>query len=113
MTGTARRGAVELFHGPERLNCAQAILCVGGADDERIRQARAEGSGRAEGGRCGALHALLCLVDDPAVRHDLTGRFVAEAGDERCREIRRLKSLSCRECVALAERLLQEKTGDS
>lgn len=98
----------------ERLNCAQSVL-RGFQEhrtiaEEQIAQARHQGGGRAENGRCGALHAALTLADEPAVRDRLRHAFVAQAGAETCREIRRAARLSCVDCVRLAASLLLDQS---
>lgn len=98
----------------ERLNCAQSVLRGfqehRQLDDEQIAHARHHGGGRAENGRCGALHAALTLADEPAVRDRLRHAFVTQAGAETCREIRRTARLSCVDCVRLAASLLLEQS---
>ena len=104
--------ATELFGRGRRLNCAQAILTafrdefdVTAAD---IAAAAADGHGKADQGRCGALHAGLQLLRD---RPDLVARlereFVAQAAAARCRDIRKGRLASCTECVAIVARLLE------
>lgn len=94
----------------ERLNCAQSILRAfqesRGVTEEQISAARQLGGGRAENGVCGALSAASSLVEEPQIRERLRKRFVAEAGSEKCREIRKLGRLTCEECVLLAATLL-------
>ncbi|MBO5959262.1 MAG: hypothetical protein J6Q65_03980, partial [Lentisphaeria bacterium] len=64
------------------------------------------GGGRAEGGRCGALHAALLLVPEEK-RRELAERFRAEAGSELCREIK-ATGFPCVKCVEIAARLAEE-----
>lgn len=94
----------------ERLNCAQSIFrafqASGKVDEEQIAAARAHGHGRAEAGLCGALHAALQLACDPAQRDRVRASFVAEAGSDQCREIRRSGRVPCVDCVRLAARLI-------
>lgn len=98
----------------EKLNCAQSVLRgfqepfrLG---EERIAEAKAWGGGRAENGFCGALYAARTLCAAPDAKERIHGRFVEAAGSDRCREIRALKRLSCKECVELAARLVEEKS---
>lgn len=93
-----------------RLNCAQSVLHAfqqehSIAEDE-ITQARHLGGGRADGGRCGALHAACVLAGDETARGNLRMAFAAKAGSEQCREIRKSKTLSCEQCVELAAELV-------
>jgi len=104
--------AVEAFRS-RQFNCAQSVLCAfrqeHGVSDERMAEARGHGGGRAEGGRCGALHAALQLTGDAAARDALRKGFTAKAGSEQCREIRKAKTLTCEQCVQLAATLLAER----
>jgi hypothetical protein len=97
----------------EKKNCAQSILsgfreeC--GVPYAEIEAARAVGGGRAEGGVCGALHAALRLSGKDETKEFLRRQFIEKAGSEKCREIRRLKKLSCAQCVELAASVLTEQ----
>lgn len=94
----------------ERLNCAQSILRgfqeLHDITEEQIVEAKHLGGGKADGGLCGALHAASILVTDEEKRVELHQRFTAQAGSDRCREIRALKQLTCGECVELAASIL-------
>ena len=93
-----------------RLNCAQSILRAfqqeHAVPEEAIERAEGLGHGRAAGGRCGALHGALQLADDDSARDHLRKGFVSKAGSEKCREIRKSKTLSCEQCVGLAAQLV-------
>jgi hypothetical protein len=97
----------------ERKNCAQSILTgfsdICGVPNAEIDAARAVGGGRADGGVCGALHAALKLAGKNETKETLQQQFAEKAGSERCREIRRLKKLSCEGCVELAAKVLAEQ----
>lgn len=97
----------------EQLNCAQSVLRAfqpqHGIAETEIHQARRLGGGRAEGGLCGALYAALRLAGPQADSQRLRADFVAAAGAEKCREIRRAARLSCAECVHLAASLLADQ----
>ena len=101
----------------ERLNCAQSVLRAFqqpmGLSEQTIQQAKQLGGGRAEEGRCGALHAALQLAGDEATRTRIREAFVMRAGADKCRDIRTRKSLSCAQCVELAAALLTEHCGDT
>lgn len=91
-------------------NCAQSLysgfrelLQVPG---ETIESARRLGGGRAEEGRCGALHAALDLSRHEETKERLRSSFEDRAGSQRCREIKNRKLLSCAECVELAAHVL-------
>lgn len=96
----------------ERLNCAQSVLRAFqpqlGLSEQTIQQARGLGGGQAQGGRCGALHAALELAGEEAARDRIQEAFVARAGSQTCRDIRKAKALSCMQCVELAAALLRE-----
>jgi hypothetical protein len=97
-------------------NCCQAVLhafqerCR--IDEERIAAARQSGAGRAPGGRCGALHAALVLVE-PQHHAAIESAFVKRTGAAACRDIRKLRQASCSECVAEAARLVAQQVGPS
>jgi hypothetical protein len=97
----------------EKKNCAQSILAgfreECGVPGTVIEAARAAGGGRAEGGKCGALHAALQLCAAEGTKESLLQQFIEKAGSERCREIRQLKKLSCEGCVELAAKVLAEQ----
>ena len=100
--------AVELFTAVPKLhNCAQAVADGAGNRELSCRMALC-GGGKAPLGRCGALHAALCLV--PAEKHaDLIAEFVAAAGFETCREIKGAeKPFPCVECVRVAAELVEK-----
>lgn len=94
----------------ERLNCAQSVLRAfqphPDISDDDILHARHHGGGRAEEGLCGALYAALRLTDSATARQELQDEFVAKAGSDKCREIRRAARIPCVECVRLAAHLL-------
>lgn len=96
----------------ERLNCVQSVLRAFqqqmGVSEYAVEQARQLGGGRAEEGRCGALHAALRLIEDEKTRNRVHGAFVARTGSEKCREIRKRKALTCVQCVELAAALLMD-----
>ncbi len=104
--------ARDLFRGKNKLNCAQSILKAFqpafGTSDKEIAACESAGEGKAPGGACGALHAARLLLRDPAVAHELEAAFERDAGSTACKRIRKLKQLSCGDCVALAARFLQD-----
>lgn len=98
--------AEELFHGAEGYNCAQAILktfqqeCK--VDEQAIFEASRNGGGRAEEGICGALHAAHQLINDKEQREKMDRDFIDKGSSIRCREIRKSRQISCKQCVELA-----------
>lgn len=103
--------AASLFHGKEKLNCAQAVLKAfqeeASIPDSAINEAKAAGGGRAPDGLCGAVHSAKLLASNDFIRDQIDRSFIEIAGSTRCYEIRGLKKLSCSGCVALAARLLE------
>lgn len=104
--------AEQLYHGAERYNCAQAILKTFQqefkVDEDAILEASLKGSGRAEGGLCGAVYAAHQLIGNEKLQQKIDGDFIAKGGSVQCREIRKNRLLSCRECVVLAAKNVQE-----
>ena len=102
--------AVKYFHGQERYNCAQAVLKgfekSHNVEQEKIDKFKAFGGGRADGGLCGALFAAKTLADTPDKAKKIEDEFVNITGAKKCREIRKLGKLPCKECVFNAASLL-------
>ena len=94
------------FLGPERHNCAQAVLKAfashTGVDQGCVQRFSQFGSGRAPAGECGALFAAKSMLDNESAQRSLEEAFVREAGSPQCRQIRKLRRLSCRQCVQTA-----------
>ncbi len=92
-------------------NCAQSLYSgfreLVGIPQSVIDAARKLGGGRAEEGRCGALHAALDLSLGEPTRQALRSGFEEQAGSQLCREIKARKLLSCDQCVELAATLLE------
>jgi len=101
-----RPDAVSFFRGPERNNCAQAVLKayanLAGVDQRCVERFSRMGSGRAPEGECGALFAAKSLLADPSARQTVHDAFARAAGSTACREIRRRGQVSCRQCVETA-----------
>lgn len=99
----------------ERLNCAQSVLRAfqphRNIPEEDILKAKLHGGGRAEAGLCGALFAALQLAGEPEARQRLRNAFVAAAGADTCREIKRTARTPCVECVRIAASLLADLGG--
>ena len=105
--------AVDYLNGKEGYNCAQSILKAFenhfSATPQKLNEYARYGGGRAPEGFCGALFAALNLAEDDRSTAEVKKQFIAKAGSPYCREIRRAKTLTCQECVALSARLLQEQ----
>ncbi|WP_430817256.1 C-GCAxxG-C-C family (seleno)protein [Carboxylicivirga sp. RSCT41] len=108
--------ALELFHGKEMYNCAQAIFKTFQAEfntsEQIIYEARRKGGGRAENGYCGALYAAQQLLDNTPQLDTLNAAFEMKGGSRRCREIKRTGKLSCKQCVALAATVVQDSLSE-
>lgn len=92
-------------------NCAQSVYTgfqeLLAIPQTVIEDARKLGGGKAEGGRCGALHAALDLSQRPETEEELKSSFEKQAGSQNCREIRTKKLMSCAQCVELAATVLE------
>ncbi len=101
--------AQDYFHGKEGFNCAQSVIKafenVCGLSPELVEEFKSSGAGRAEGGLCGALFAAKAICSDKDTS-EFEKVFSEKAGDYRCRRIRVLKKISCKECVKQAAELI-------
>ena len=105
--------ALSFYHRkPENYNCAQSILLAFqeefNINEETILEFKALGGGRAPEGYCGALYSALSLDLPQEIKDEIETQFVEKARFNTCREIRKNKTLSCVECVQLAENLVNE-----
>jgi len=108
-----RNKALKYFRGVEGYNCAQAVLKAcqeshGQVDEEKVRAFMMCGGGLAEGGKCGALYAALSIQNSQEKKTEIENRFSEIAGSTKCREIRKLRKVSCRGCVEAASGILEE-----
>ncbi len=106
--------ASDYFHGPQGLNCAQAILKAFQEkydipEDTIIKYAQF-GGGRANEGLCGALFALHHIVETTEHITSANSHFEKKAGSIKCRDIKKLNKLSCKECVDLSADILNQVT---
>jgi hypothetical protein len=103
--------AMNLFHGRENFNCAQAVLKAfqmeSGVSENTIQKAAYQGGGRAPEGVCGALHAARVILKNGSALEGIEKDFAAKTGSKKCREILRTRTLPCRGCVALSADLLE------
>lgn len=88
----------------ERLDCARAILKAFAKSEAELKDCLCRGGGRAPGGECGAYCAAKYLLQKsaPEKLKDFEGYFSRLAGSLKCAEIRKLKKLSCLDCVGKA-----------
>ena len=104
-----KKTAYEIYT-TESLNCAQSILKGYQEEfeisDEKIKEFKAFGGGRAEGNMCGALYAASSLIQDDNIRENLISDFAEQTGSTCCRVIRKANKISCKECVRIASELL-------
>ena len=104
--------ASDYFHKEDAYNCAQAILkhfqSKYSIPQEMLDSFSAYGGGRAENGLCGALYAAKTLLNDPKKTELLNKEFFKKAGSVKCREILKLKKLSCADCVDLAAQIVDK-----
>lgn len=91
--------------GCPRFNCAQSVLMAFGIEEKVIIDFQSQGSGRAPGGWCGAASAAAFLLNN---KQSIETDFIDKAGSVTCRDIRKLKKLSCIGCVELATELVQK-----
>ena len=74
--------------------------------EREIKLAKNCGTGRAEGNMCGALYIALTLVEDPVKQEKIKKEFIAAAGGEKCKVIRKKNILPCPGCVEAAKQLI-------
>lgn len=103
---------LKFFRGKEGYNCAQAIL-KGFQEKYSVPQKTIDAfkaceGGRAEGGLCGALHAVKFLIKNKDRTSKLENRFSEVTGEIHCKAIRKLNRVPCTGCVQTAARLLSE-----
>lgn len=111
-----RPDALEHFHGKSRYNCAQAVLKayapLVGLEDACLERFVHFGSGKAPEGECGALFAAKSVFQDHAVKQEIENDFIRAAGNKRCRDIRKAKTFTCRQCVQTAADAVFVRLGD-
>lgn len=96
---------------PKAYNCAQAVVKAFARDD-LLEAMQSCGGGRAPGGLCGALYAVLTML--PEDQHDkIKEQFQNAAGDFLCRPIRQQGKTSCTQCVRMAAEILQRHQMES
>ncbi len=110
----SKKSAKDYFRGVEKYNCAQAVVKAFQEEfnipEEVVESYASKGAGQAEGNLCGSLYAAEKLLKDPEKIVHLEKLFAGEAGSIKCKEIRKLRRLSCKGTVELAERIIKELT---
>ena len=92
-------------NGLKRLNCAQSVLAAFkdhyGITEDEIEAAISHSGGNAPGGVCGAYCAAKHILGKhhPEKLEEFDKHFRELAGSLGCKEIRKLKKLSCLGCV--------------
>ena len=107
MNNSVLQKALNHFLGKEgcpRLNCAQAVAVSYDTDDDLIMKFDGYGSGNAPDGWCGAAYSASFLIKDSQIVEE---SFRNNAGAVICKDIRKLRQLSCLGCVELATKLVQ------
>lgn len=104
-----------LAYTQERMNCAQSVFKAfqetHSVSSEMIVEARSMGGGCAEKGLCGALYAAVTLAKPK--QEMIKDEFVKVAGSDTCIGIRNGSKYPCKDCVALAARLVQSTIRNS
>ncbi len=104
--------AEKLYHGEEGYNCAQAILKAFqpeyNVSEHSIAKASEKGTGKAENGLCGALYAAHYLLKEHTIIGEINQEFMLKGGSLACKEIRKNRKLSCKDCVKLAAHNIQK-----
>lgn len=105
--------AVQLFHGKENYNCAQAILKAfqnyNKLTESDISRHKSSGGGRAEGGICGAIYAVKLQLGNEEQKLATEKSFKEKAKYLTCKEIKTNKTLSCVQCVETAAKILKNQ----
>jgi hypothetical protein len=104
------------YQGSGNYNCAQAILktyaLTAGITDACLDRFANFGGGRAPDGECGALFAAKAILQNPAAKQKIEEEFVRAAGSNKCREIRKGKVFSCKQCVQTAADIVFSQLND-
>ncbi len=91
-------------------NCAQAVANnwrhLYDNPDTILDELAMKGTGRAEGGICGALYAAQKAL--PQFEKEITDKFCEIAGDTTCMAIKQKAKTSCPVCVETADILIEE-----
>ena len=98
------------FHHREyNYNCAQAIAHCWSKEANLIAEMERFGGGKAINGQCGALYAAKHLTSELNLDvKEVEKLFVEKAGSFKCREIRSQKTISCQQCVDVADEILEK-----
>ncbi|MDD5502390.1 MAG: hypothetical protein PHH26_02875 [Candidatus Thermoplasmatota archaeon] len=98
--------AVEKFRKP--YSCAQTVYAAfKDAGEEKLADLKANSSGKAARGLCGAVYAARLLVSEDK-RGFMEAEFAAAVGDARCREIKTVHKTPCEACVKIAAELVEK-----
>ncbi|MBN2482798.1 MAG: C-GCAxxG-C-C family protein [Candidatus Omnitrophica bacterium] len=102
-----KKKASDYFHlGWHRFNCAQSVAKYFqekfGLSEDLIGSYKDKGKGAAPEGMCGSFFAACALLKDPEDIAYLEKKFTEAASSTKCKEIRTLKKVTCKETVDLA-----------
>ena len=104
-----KRAFLYYRHPDYKFNCAQAIAFTQTEDMELVQEFKNCGSGKAEGGVCGALFAALLIATKKGLdAKTIENKFIADIGSVSCKEICTKKLATCEKCIDVAEILLRE-----
>jgi len=107
-----RTKSEDFFHQkPENLNCAQSVLKGFQTElnipESKISDFKAYGGGRASGGICGALYAADILLAEQG-KKSVKQEFEETVGGIFCLQIKKEAKTSCKQCVKIADELLEK-----
>lgn len=110
-----KRSASQYFRGAEKYNCAQAIAKAFQTElnipEEVIKAYANKGGGLAKDGMCGSVYAAQKLLKGPDDIAYLDQLFAEKSGSMGCKEILKLKKVSCSGTVDLAEEIIKKING--
>ena len=97
---------------PEKWNCTQSIFKGFQKEfnipDSRIAEIKVFGGGRAPEGICGALFAAEILLAEQG-KSSIKEKFKEKVGNITCLAIKREHKIPCRDCVRIADELLENE----
>ncbi|OGS19810.1 MAG: hypothetical protein A2252_02775 [Elusimicrobia bacterium RIFOXYA2_FULL_39_19] len=102
--------AMKYFRGLEMYNCAQTIVkaCCEKCTNEDLAKYKNAGSGKAPGGLCGSVYAGGVLLADEAKAQLLEKAVQEQSGSAKCKEILKLRKMSCRDVVGLVAEFVEK-----
>jgi len=107
--------AEDYFHCTgENYNCAQAILKAFqkkfNVSDKILKEYKKYGGGQADDNMCGALFAVIQLLENhPEEKETIKKEFAEIIGSIKCKDIKKSTKTSCKTCVKIAAELLENQ----